>query len=75
MADARTRATDKRARRRSFHLNRIETAPSLMEKLEAAFGLLRAEIKNGDPAKAQQIGLEAIDYLISASDRIPRRTS
>lgn len=76
MADARTRAAERRARRRGFHLNRIEAAPSLTEKLEAAFGLLRADLKNtSDPAKAEAIGLQVLQFLIDSSDRIPRRNA
>lgn len=76
MADARQRAADRRARQRAFHLNRVKNAESLTEKLEAAFGLVRSDLKNtSDAAKAQAIGLEVLAYLIDSSDRIPRRNA
>lgn len=76
MANARQRAVDRRARQRDFHLRRINAAPSLIEKLDAAFGLLRADLLNTTNAdRAQAIGAEILRYLISQSERIPRRTA
>lgn len=75
MANARERRAERRARQRAFHLRRIEAAPSLVEKLDAAFGLLRSDLMNTSNAdKAQAVGLETLTYLIAQSDRIPRRT-
>ncbi|MFC3981400.1 hypothetical protein [Streptosporangium jomthongense] len=76
MANARQRAADRRARQRAFHLRRINAAPSLVEKLDAAFGLLRADLLNTTNAdRAQAVGEETLRYLLAQSERIPRRTA
>jgi hypothetical protein len=76
VANARQRHADRRARQRNFHLRRIENAPSLVEKLEAAFGLLRSDLLNTtNPTRAQAVGLETLGFLLAQSERIPRRTS
>ncbi|MEV4753011.1 hypothetical protein AB0K21_42270 [Streptosporangium sp. NPDC049248] len=76
MANARERRAERRARQRDFHLRRIKAAPSLIEKLDAAFGLLRSDLINtSNTDKAQAVGLETLDYLIAQSDRIPRRSA
>ena len=76
MANARQRAADRRTRRRAFHLARIEAAPTLVEKLEAAFDLLRSDLINtSDTDRAHAVGRDVVAYLIAQSDRIPRRTS
>ncbi|MDP9850327.1 hypothetical protein [Streptosporangium lutulentum] len=73
MANARQRRADRRTRQRDFHLRRIEAASTLVEKLEAAFGLLRADLINtSNTAKAQAIGLETLTFLTVQSERIPR---
>ncbi|WP_055477545.1 hypothetical protein [Sphaerimonospora mesophila] len=73
MANARQRIKDRRASRKAFHLGRLQAAPSLVEKLEVAFGLFRAELINTSNAeRAQAIGLETLNHLIAQSDRIPR---
>jgi hypothetical protein len=73
VANARQRQAARRARQRAFHLNRVQQAESLVEKLDAAFGLLRADLVNTtNPAKAQAVGLEVLNYLIAQSERIPR---
>lgn len=76
MANARQRAADRRGRQRAFHLRRVEAADSLVEKLDAAFGLLRADLINTSNAdKAQAVGVETLHFLLAQSERIPRRSA
>lgn len=76
MANARQRAADRRSRQRAFHLRRVEAADSLVEKLDAAFGLLRADLINTTNAeRAQAIGIETLHHLLAQSERIPRRSA
>ena len=80
MPNARERAAakkrDKHLKRRQFHMDRVQQAPSLVQKLEAAFGLLRAELLNTSNAeRATRIGNEVCAFMIDKSDEIPRSTA
>lgn len=73
MGTARERHVDRRQRQHQFHLSRVHTAPGLVEKLEAAFGLVRANLVNtNDPAAAHRLATELLSTLLGTAERIPR---
>lgn len=70
------RSRARRARQRQFHIGRIQAARGDVEKLEAAFGLLRSDLLNtSDRHAAHRVAEEALTYLLAASERIPRSTT
>lgn len=74
MSAANDRVTARRARQRQYHLARVGAATGAVERLEAAFGLLRSDLINtSDPAVAARVAGEVLDQLLDASARIPRR--
>ncbi len=77
MADARTRAKDRRAAQRKFHLDRIREAQvsgGRAEALAAAWALFLSDFRNcTSDTVADRIGAEVFQFLITKSEELPRR--
>lgn len=73
MTNARVRRADRRAAQRTFHLRRLNEAPTLVEKADAAYNLFRADLINTcDLRKAEDVGWRVVKYLSNQSEKIPR---